>query len=123
MSHTGFSGSNATSVCATLELVMEGQEGLPTDRVCVPSVEAVQVLAHGVCPVVAVEDAVRVDEWDELEHKLAAGGGGPWVVLPQQEDQQSVEHVAGRCLTGVHTGRDEEDLRGFEDLSGGLCAR
>ena len=70
---------------------------------------AVEVLAQQRAAIIAYYHAIRVQHWDDLEHKVLPELFGQ-IILGQQKPQGPLEHKRSLWLTWVHPGREHNRL-------------
>ena len=71
-------------------------------------VAPVEVDAPAVGSEVSEVDSVRVEHWDDLEHKPGAQRAGARLVWVEEEGEQAVARKRGGSLSGVNARRDED---------------
>lgn len=70
-------------------------------------------------PVVSSDNPVRVEHWDELEHKHVAQHVRTWVISSKNEVEETVKHKRGRSFSWMHTAAEEEHLQTHTGQEGG----
>ena len=72
-------------------------------------VAPVQVVPHGICPILPAVHAIRVDHRHKLEYESVAQCARPRVGLIEDELEEAIEDMRCRDLPRMHAGREQED--------------